>query len=396
MHVVVMGNVATGNVATGNVATGNIVVTGMGLRSALGDLAATWQNLHRGKSGIWRQQPFLELPVRPLGLLDAEPALGLADLTQQVVAAAIADAGLAPPLPDCAIVLGSSRGNQARFEQRLFAEDGTPWLDCLPHAASVIAARILQTRTIVLSPMAACATGISAIARGMELIAMGECEQVLVGAVETPVTRLTLAGFAQMGALAPIGAYPFDRQRQGFVLGEGGAVLLLESERSAQARGAPQIYGSIVGFGLTADAYHLSSPQPEGRGAIAAIQQGLDQANIDPAVIAYIHAHGTATRLNDATEAQVIGQLFPHRPWVSSTKGATGHTLGASGALGVAFCLLALHEQKLPPAIGLSEPEFDLNLVTQCNQSTPIDYAISNAFGFGGQNGTIVLRRYAG
>ncbi len=372
----------------------DVVVTGMGLRSALGNLTDTWQKLLLGKSGIERQQPFSELPERPLGLLAAQPAANLRDLTRQVVQDAIADAGLALPLPNCGIVLGSSRGNQAVWEQQLFQPqaDRADWLDNLPQVAVVVAAHMLQTEAIVLSPMAACATGIWAIARGAELIATGECAQVLVGAVETPVTRLTLAGFAAMGALAKTGAYPFDRQRQGFVLGEGGAVLILESAQSAQARGAPTVYGRIAGFGLSADAYHLSAPHPSGRGAIAAIQQSLRQANLAPGAIDYVHAHGTATQLNDAIEAQVIAQLLPHQPGVSSTKGATGHALGASGALGAAFGLMALHDQILPPTIGLTEPESALNFVRQA-KIAEINHVLINGFGFGGQNGAIVMAR---
>jgi 3-oxoacyl-[acyl-carrier-protein] synthase II len=372
----------------------DVVVTGMGLRSALGNLTETWQKLLLGKSGIEWRQPFPELPCRPLGLLATQPAANLQDLTQQVVRDAIADAGLTLPRSDCGIVLGSSRGNQAVWEQRLFQpqSDRSDWLDNLPQVAAGVAARMLQTKAIVLSPMAACATGIWAIARGAELIATGECAQVLVGAVETPVTRLTLAGFAAMGAMATTGAYPFDRQRQGFVLGEGGAMLILESARSAQARGAPKIYGRIVGFGLSADAYHLTALHPSGQGAIAAIQQSLRQAHLAPGAIDYVHAHGTATQLNDAIEAQVIAQLFPHQPAVSSTKGATGHTLGASGALGAAFGLMALHDQIWPPTIGLTEPESALNFVRQANVAE-INHVLINGFGFGGQNGAIVMAR---
>jgi 3-oxoacyl-[acyl-carrier-protein] synthase II len=375
--------------------THDVLVTGMGLRSALGNLDQTWQKLGLGRTGIRLAQPFMELPAYPLGLITDRPQLDLKKLTQIIVSEAIEDAGLTSPLHDCGIVVGSSRGHQTVLEQMLSGQSPlTNWLEALPNIAAIVAARTIQSQSIVLAPMAACATGIWAIARGAELIATGECEQVIVGAVETPVTPLTLAGFNKMGALARTGAYPFDARREGFVLGEGGAILVLESARSAISRGAPQIYGQVLGFGLSADAYHLSAPQPDGKGAIGAIQQALTQAQLTPSQINYIHAHGTATALNDATEARIISELFPDRPWVSSTKGATGHTLGASGALGAVFSLLALHHQELPPNIGLQQvAEFGLNFVRK-SQTAKIDHVMCNAFGFGGQNGAIVFGHY--
>jgi 3-oxoacyl-[acyl-carrier-protein] synthase II len=372
----------------------DVVVTGLGLRSTLGDLSQTWQHVGQGQSGLRTQQPFAALPPRPLGLLGDQPARDLRELTEFVVNAAIADAGLACPLPNCGVVVGSSRGQQTVLEQMLAGERAVAdWLVALPQTAAVTVAQWVQTRSIVLAPMAACATGLWAIARGCELIASGQCEQVIAGAVETPITPLTLAGFAQMGAMAQTGCYPFDVAREGLALGEGGAIVVLESLRSAQARPAPQIYGSISGFGLTADAYHVSSPHPEGKAAIAAIQQALQMAGLAAHGIDYIHAHGTGTLLNDVTESQVIAQLFPHQPWVSSTKGATGHTLGASGAIGVALSLLALASQTLPVCVGLTASPFHLNFVRSA-QTASLDHALCNAFGFGGQNGAIVMSRY--
>ena len=200
--------------------------------------------------------------------------------------------------------------------------------------------------------MAACATGLWSIAQGFELIRTEQCERVLAGAVEAPITPLTLAGFAQMGALAPTGAYPFDRDREGLVLAEGGAVFVLEAATLATQRGA-NIYGRIVGAGLTADGYHISAPAPDSRAAIAAVKQCLQRSNLDATDIDYIHAHGTATVLNDRNEAHLIQALFPQGVPISSTKGATGHTIGASGAIGAAFCLMALKHQVLPPCVGL-------------------------------------------
>ncbi len=371
----------------------DVVVTGIGLRSALGNLSQTWQGLLAGRSGIQIHQPFAALPALPLGLLANCPALDLRPLVQAIVADALTDAGLMLPLMDCGVVIGSSRGNQTLLEQMLSGKASiADWCAAQPNIAAVTAARMLKTPMIVLAPMAACATGISAIARGAALIRSGQCDRVLVGAVDTPVTPLTIAGFRQMGALAATGCYPFDIDREGFVVGEGGAVLVLESEDLTRSRGANNIYGRIMGCGLTADAYHLSSPDPAGVGAKAAIAQALNRSGLEAEAIGYIHAHGTATQLNDAMEAATIREIFGHQPWVTSTKGAIGHTLGGSSALGAAFCLMALRDQVVPGCVGLRETKFCIRIAQQ-SQSAALNYALCNGFGFGGQNGAIVFGR---
>ncbi|GET36419.1 beta-ketoacyl-ACP synthase [Microseira wollei] len=263
------------------------------------------------------------------------------------------------------------------------------WLETLPHMGAIAAARQIGSTAPVLAPMAACATGIWALAQGFELIQTGQCQRVIAGAVEAPITPLTLAGFEQMGALAKTGCYPFDRYREGLVLGEGAAVFVLESAELANRRGA-SIYGEILGFGLTADAYHISAPEPGGRSAIAAVKQCLERSHLSFGDIDYIHTHGTSTQLNDQNEANLIRYLFPQGVPVSSTKGSTGHTLGASGALGVAFCLMGLKYQILPPCVGLNEPEFDLDLVKVPRRGN-IRQILCFSFGFGGQNAVIAL-----
>lgn len=378
-----------------------VVVTGIGLISSLGaSLEDSWQSLLAGKFGICLSQPFLELDAFPLGLIGQEPA-NLKILTQQVVTAALQDAGLVAPLPDCAVVIGSSRSYQGAWES-LAREIYSPsyysnntevklenWLDFLPHMNAIAAARQIGASNIVLAPMAACATGIWAISQAALLIKTGQCQRAIAGAVESPITPLTLAGFQQMGALAKTGAYPFDVNREGLVLGEGAAVFVLESKELAKQRQA-KIYGKVLGFGLTTDAYHANQPEPKGKSAIAAIQQCLKQSSLTPNDIDYIHAHGTATQLNDRIESKIIQSVFPKTVAVSSTKGATGHTLGASGALGTAFSLLALQAQILPPCVGLQIPEFDLNLVTQAREHN-IKNVLNFSFGFGGQNAVLAL-----
>jgi 3-oxoacyl-[acyl-carrier-protein] synthase II len=262
----------------------------------------------------------------------------------------------------------------------------------LPHMNAIAAARHIGATGIVLAPMAACATGIWAIAQAALLIQTGQCQRVIAGAVEAPITPLTITGFQQMGAAAKTGAYPFDKHREGLVLGEGAAVFVLESAELAKQRQA-KIYGQILGFGLTADAYHAHSLEPEGRSAIACVKQCLERSNLTFSDIDYIHAHGTATEMNDRIESMVIQRLFPNDVAVSSTKGATGHTLGASGALGVAFSLMALKNQILPPCVGLKEAEFDLNFVITARKAE-IRQVLCLSFGFGGQNAAIALGKY--
>ncbi len=384
-----------------------IVITGIGFRSALGNLAETWQGLLDGRSAIELRQPFVELPLLPLALIDRQPQRAI-DLTRIVVAEAVQDAGLNLPVIDCGISIGSSRGCQAEWEkliaQRSVQPDLTNWLDLLPHSPAIETARYIGSRSALLAPMAACATGIWSIAQAVTLIRSGACDRAIAGAVEAPITPLTIAGFTQMGALATTGCYPFDLQREGLVLGEAGAVFIIETATSAQARGA-RIYGEVWGFGLTNDAYHLCAMDLEGAAARSAIDQCLIGAGtphehhehhyrIVPTDIDYIHAHGTGTGLNDRRESQLIQQIFPAGVAISSTKGATGHTLGASGAVGIALCLQAISTQTLPPCIGLTHPEFDLDLVMS-PRSTRVELLLCLSFGFGGQNAAILLKKWS-
>ncbi len=344
-----------------------------------------------GKSSIALKQPFSKLPPYPLSLLNKEPT-SLKTITEKVVKEALADAKLSPPLPNCGVAVGSSRGCQGKWEQ--WAQNGeTPlnWLETLPQQAAITTAQILGSTGTVLSPMAACSTGIWTIAQGYHLIASGECEQVVAGAVESPITPLTLTGFSRMGALARTGCYPFDGQREGLVLGEGGAVVVLESLTSARKRNA-FIYGEIIGDGVNCDAYHVSAPNPDYGCASEVIKTCLQKGNVSPDEINYIHAHGTSTQLNDQREAALIQSLFPPQVAVSSTKGATGHTLGASSAIGVVFALKSLQTQILPPCVGLTESEFPLQFVREAISSR-INYALVLSFGFGGQNGAILLKK---
>lgn len=369
-----------------------VVVTGIGCLTGLGNLTQTWHQLLQGNSSIALQQPFSTLPAFPLSLIQDTPST-LPTLTTKIVNAALADARLTPPLTDWGIVVGSSRGCQGEWENLLQKQASpTNWLEMLPHQAAITTAQTVGSQGIVLSPMAACSTGIWTIAQGYNLIQRGEYEQVLAGAVETPITPLTLTGFSKMGALAETGCYPFDKQREGLVLGEGGAVFVLESLQSAKRRHA-SIYGEMSGFGLSCDAYHLSAPDPNYHCASLAVEHCLKMGRVSPeSDVDYIHAHGTSTKLNDRREAALIQSLFPSTVAVSSTKGATGHTLGASSAIAVALTLMALQQQTLPPCVGLKDSAFDLNLINKAMNSQ-INAALVFSFGFGGQNGAIVLKK---
>ena len=409
----------------------DVVVTGIGLVSALGSLENSWKRLLAGDSEIRRHQPFLELEPLPLALIDAKPT-DLITLIRRVLADALQDANLTLPLFDCGIAIGSSRGFQANLEQLLrevrrtppyppqgseeppptppkggsqkeegreFPMPDTPcpipnseFVNFLPHMGAIAVAREIGSTGPVLAPMAACATGIWSIAQAVDLIQNGLCQRAIAGAVETPITPLTLAGFKQMGALAKTGCYPFDQNREGLVLGEGGALFVLESADLAMRRGA-KIYGRVSGFGLTNDACYANAPEVGGKSAIAAVNQCLKRSNLSAYAIDCIHAHGTATELNDQHEALLIQKLFPFGVAISSTKGATGHTLGASGALGVAFSLMSIKKQILLPCAGMRKPGFELDFV-RCARSTKVRNAVCLSFGFGGQNAAIALTQY--
>lgn len=381
-----------------------IVVTGMGLVSALApSLGKTWYRLLCGESGIQKCHPFPDIPAQPLALVESRPSY-LEDLLKPALSEALDDAGLTPPMRDCGVAIGSSRGFQSQWEEGASAYHASnpshgeersllapP--ERLAHIYGVspasIVAQSIAAQGPVLAPRAACATGIWAIAQGADLIRAGYCSRVIVGAVEAPITPLTLAGFNKMGAMAQSGAYPFDQNREGFVLGEGAAILVLEEASVAQKRQA-KIYGQILGVGLTVDAHHITAPETSRQAAITAIQDCLQRSGLKASEIGYIHAHGTATYLNDQAEAVVIKSLFPSAVAVSSTKGATGHTLGASAAFGCIFSLMALSQKILPPCVGLREPAFDLNFVREPHRHK-IQSALCLSSGFGGQNTVLAL-----
>lgn len=366
-----------------------VVITGIGLQSALGDREDSWSRLLQAKTGIRMQQIFAEWPALPLAMIATTPQT-LHGLTAQLVTTALDDAGWRVPLINCPVVIGSSRAYQPIWEQFKHSGADFPILEYLPHMLPIQAAQQIGSQAAILAPMAACSTGIWSIERGYQLVATGQYDQALVGAVEAPISPLTITGFQQLGVLATTGCYPFDRQRQGLVLGEGGAIFTLESQHNAERRGA-KIYAQIRGAGLTNDAYHPCTIEPTGSSARAAIQKCLQTSQLQPTDIDYIHVHGTATQLNDQQEAALIQQLWPQSLPISGSKGAIGHTLGASAAIGVALACLALRDQILPPSVGCRVPDFNYLDIISSARPTALRHILCWSFGFGGQNAVLAI-----
>jgi 3-oxoacyl-[acyl-carrier-protein] synthase II len=252
----------------------------------------------------------------------------------------------------------------------------------------------------------ACATGTNAIGDAMHIIRRGDADAMVAGGAEAAITRLGIGGFAACRALStrneePLRASrPFDVDRDGFVIGEGAAVLILEELEFARRRGA-QILGEVVGYGMSADAYHITMPAPEGIGASRAMQAALHDAGASPSEIDYINAHGTSTGPNDRNETAAIKNVFgeaAYRVPISSTKSMTGHLLGAAGALEAMFCVQAIRDGWIPPTVNLDnpDPECDLDYTPHTKREKRVDLALSNSFGFGGHNATLILKRFGG
>jgi 3-oxoacyl-[acyl-carrier-protein] synthase II len=242
----------------------------------------------------------------------------------------------------------------------------------------------------------ACASGTNAIGHAFECVRSGRYQRVFTGGYDA-LSELVFVGFDSLQASTPEKCRPFDRRRAGMVLGEGAAILALEELTSARARGAT-ILAEIVGYGISTDNHHLTQPNPSGVGALAAMEQALESAQLPPSAVDYINAHGTATSFNDAAEAKAITHLFGSRVPVSSTKSMMGHSLGAAGAIEAVFCILALQHQFLPPNINFTmcDENVDLNIVANRSYSAPLRTVISNSFGFGGANASILIQQMQG
>ena len=390
-----------------SIANNDVVVTGLAMATALGDTAQkNWTQLMAGESAIALRQPFYDLAPGPLAMMGKQPAT-LQPMTVDLARQAWEDAGLSlefeadPGLGErCGVVVGSSRSHlqtlevMAQQQRRMSGQVEGDWVEALAHGPAVTVTKTVNAQGPLLAPMAACATGVWAIAQGAELIRAGVCDRVIAGAVEAPITPMTIAGFRKMGALAKTGCYPFDVAREGFVLGEGGALMVLESATLASARRAKKIYGKILGVGITNDSHHVSSFDPSYEMGQRAVALCLSRSGLAAKDIDAIHTHGTSTLQNDQMEAALIAHLQAERDSaaipVMATKGATGHTLGASGAVIVGCGLLSLHHQVLLPCVGLKEAGFNLAFVRE-GQTARLRNLLCFSFGFGGQNAVLAL-----
>ncbi|MFC8270093.1 beta-ketoacyl-[acyl-carrier-protein] synthase family protein [Streptomyces cinereoruber] len=329
-----------------------------------------------------------------------------------VVAAheALEQAGLVPgdwaDSSRVAVIIGSGAGGTATLEaqHRILLEEGpssvsplTLPMGLVNMAAGQVAIDI-SANGPCFAPCTACAAGASALGLGRELLRQGVADVVVAGGAEAPITPLYISSFARMRALSrrsddpATASRPFDSGRDGFVLGEGAGVLVLETEEHAAARDARSL-ARLTGYGASSDAHHVTSPHPQGRGAELAMRAALDDAGLTAGDVDYVNAHGTSTPLNDVTEAAVVSRLLGDGVAVSSTKGVTGHPLGAAGAVEAAYCALAIRDGMIPPTAGLVDPDprIEVDLVRGSARTGPVRAALSNSFGFGGQNATLVF-----
>ena len=417
-----------------------VVITGLGMVSPLGStVELTWKRLLEGRSAIRKIENFevSDLPCRIGGQIPRgdgsdgsfSPDLWMEPKEQRKVGDFIvyAMAAAAEALDDAdwhpesyedqiasGVLIGSGIGGLENIEKTslIMAEKGprriSPFF--IPGALINLASGHVSIRNGLKGPnhsvVTACSTGAHAIGDAMRLIALGDADVMVAGGTESPVCRLSLAGFAACRALStgyndnPTAASrPYDKGRDGFVMGEGAGIVVLEEYEHAKARGA-RMYAEVVGYGLSGDAYHITAPAEDGDGAYRCMKAALKRAGLDPSQIDYINAHGTSTPLGDEIELRAIERLLgdsADRVSMSSTKSAVGHLLGAAGAVEAIFATLAIRDNVAPPTLNLDDPsvETKVDLVPHVKRERPIDVVLSNSFGFGGTNASLVLRRVA-
>ena len=409
-----------------------VVVTGVGLVSSLGiGTAETWDGLCAGRSGIRSITRFdasahasqIAGEVQgfdPLDFVSKKDVKKMDVFIQYAIAAAEfarADAKLdvTPDIaPRVGVFIGSGIGGFSTIERehRALLEGGPRKISPFFIPASIInlAAGQVSIRLGAKGPNSATCTACSASAHAIgdafEAIRRGVADVMVAGGSEAAITPLGVGGFAAMRALStrndePTRACrPFDRDRDGFIIGEGSGVVILEEHDRAVSRGA-SIYAELVGYGMSADAHHVTAPAEDGDGALRVMRAAIDQAGITPDKVDYVNAHGTSTPFNDRIETLAIKRCFgahAHTLAISSTKSMTGHLLGAAGGLEAGIASLAIREQLIPPTINLEhpDPDCDLDYVPNVKRSASIEYALSNSFGFGGTNASLLFKRYAG
>jgi 3-oxoacyl-[acyl-carrier-protein] synthase II len=406
-----------------------VVVTGIGAVTPLGnDAETTWNNIIEGVSGIG---PVTRLnaddfPAKVAAevkefnvenFIDKKDARKMDRFTHYAVAAsmmAVKDSGLEindENAPRVGVWIGSGIGGMETFEQQheTFMNRGyrrvSPFFVpmMIPDMATGQVSITLGARGFNSCTVTACATGTNSIGDAFKVIQRGDADVMVSGGAEAPITKMSFAGFCANTALSTNhdpqkASRPFDKNRDGFVMGEGAGIVVLEELEHALARGA-KIYAEIVGYGATGDAYHITAPAPEGEGGARAMKMALDDAGLTPEEVGYINAHGTSTEYNDKFETMAIKTVFGEHAYnlaVSSTKSMTGHLLGAAGGIEAIFTVLALKEGILPPTINLETPdsECDLDYVPNEARRQQVNAAISNSLGFGGHNATIAFRKY--
>jgi len=409
-----------------------VVVTGMGAITPVGnDVATTWRSLIEGKSGTAPITKFdaSKFPVRfaaevkgfdPLNYMDRKEAKRADHYTQYAVAGArqaMTDAGLVERNgmdPDrIGVIIGSGIGGLKSFEEQhdVYRERGpgkiSPFF--IPMFIADIAAGIVSMQWNAKGPnyatVSACATSAHAIGDAFRTIQYGDADIMITGGAEATVTPMAIGGFANMKALSErndspeSASRPFDATRDGFVMGEGTGILILEELEHALKRGA-RIYAEIVGYGATGDAYHLTAPAPDGEGAQRAMKRALKDAGLQPNEIQYINAHGTSTPANDFNETRAIQAVFGDAAKdvnVSSTKSMTGHMLGAAGAVEAIVSAMVVCEGVIPPTINYQnpDPELGLNYTPNTAVEREVNAVLSNSFGFGGHNTTLAIKRFS-
>jgi 3-oxoacyl-[acyl-carrier-protein] synthase II len=406
-----------------------IVVTGLGAITPLGhDVPSFWQGLIEGRSGIARITRFDPANVTsqiagevkgfdPTKRLDPKQARRSDPFAQYALWAtveAVTDAGLdfSKENPSrCGVVVGSGMGGLKTWETEhaKYVQKGPARISPLlipmmiPDIAAGQIAIQYQLRGPNYATVSACASGAHAIGDSFRLIRRGDADVMIAGGSEAAITEFCVGAFANMQALSrrndqpEKASRPFDKDRDGFVIAEGGAILILEELEHARARNA-KLYAEVVGYGASGDGYHITAPAPEGEGAIEAMQAALAEAEVRPDEVDYINAHGTSTELNDLTETRAIKQVFSGHAGklvINSTKSMIGHALGAAGAFELVVTCLSITHQKVHRTLNLENPDTEMTLdyVREGARDVPIGYALSNSFGFGGHNCCLLAKR---
>lgn len=407
-----------------------VVITGLGSVTPLGNnVEDFWNGLKTGKNGIGPLTKFDGTPINvhvagevkdfvAKERMDRKLAKRMDVFSQYGVAAALEameDAKLDAAEIDATrlgVMVGSGIGGLNAMQNQIIKmhEKGLDRVAPLfvPMAIGNMVAGNISIATGAKGPnlsiVTACASGNNSIGEAYRNIKHGYADYMLAGGSEASINEIGMSGFAALTALSNSedpdkASTPFDKNRQGFVMGEGGAVILLESLESAQERGA-KIYAEIVGYGATGDSYHMTAPTPDGEGAANAMIHAMAEANIEPNQVGYINAHGTATPANDSSETvaikRALGEEVAHTVAISSTKGSTGHLLGGAGAIEAVACIKALQEGILPPTIGLETPDekCDLDYIPNEAREKGIQYAMNNSLGFGGHNAVTLFKKW--